>query len=527
MKGLGASMRSAFAQPDSRHVEDALRSAAPNVRLTTLPNGLRVVTERMPHLESAAVGVYVKAGSRDERADQHGMAHLLEHMAFKGTRSRSARDIAEEIENVGGEVNAATSTETTAYYARVLRDDVPLAIEILADILTDSAFDGEELEREQHVIVQEIGAAADTPDDLVFDRFQETAFADQALGRTILGTRESVEGFRAGDIRRYLAENYRASTMVLSAAGAVDHDAVVAQAERLFGQLAGDEARTPEAGTYTGGEMRERKDLQEAHVLLGFGGRAYHARDFYSSQFLAMILGGGMSSRLFQEVREARGLCYAIYAFHWGFSDSGLFGIHAATGEEDIEALMPVVLDELSKLFRRHRRDRGRPRARAGRSGPADERRVARRPRRAAGASVAALRPRDPFDGVDGAALRDHAGAADGSRRPVVHRDDAHDHCAWADRRDDGRRRDRAPAGLARRAQRHRPAAYRRRVEWQGSGFFARRCPNRAPARSRPSGWCCACRCFPITSNGPSCARRRRLSCARGSRNGRRASCRA
>ena len=337
-------------RPDPAQVADALRSTAPHVRVSTLANGLRIVTEDMPHLESAAVGVYVRAGSRDERPDQHGIAHLLEHMAFKGTRTRSARDIAEAIENVGGEVNAATSTETTAFYARVLRPDVPLAIELLADILSDSVLDAEEMEREAHVIVQEIGAAEDTPDDVIFDRFQEAAFADQALGRPILGTRASVEGFQADDVRRYLTEHYRAPNMVLSAAGAVDHDSIVAQAERLFGHLSADEEAPPEAGIYTGGETRETKDLQEAHVLLGFGGRAYHARDFYASQFLAMILGGGMSSRLFQEVREARGLCYAIYAFHWGFSDTGLFGIHAATGEEDIKALMPVVLDELARL---------------------------------------------------------------------------------------------------------------------------------------------------------------------------------
>ena len=320
------------------------------MRETTLGNGLRVVTEEMSHLESAAVGIYVRAGSRDERPDQHGIAHLLEHMAFKGTATRSARDIAEAIENVGGEVNAATSTETTAYYARVLRADVPLAIELLADIINDAKLDAGELEREQHVIVQEIGAAADTPDDLVFDRFQEAAFADQALGRTILGTRESVEAFRPADIRRYLATHYRAPNMVLSAAGAVDHDTVVAQAERLFAGLAGGEHPLPERGIYTGGETRETKDLQEAQVLIGFEGRPTHARDFYASQLLAMVLGGGMSSRLFQEVREDRGLCYAIYAFHWGFADTGLFGVHAATGEEDIEALLPVMLDEMTKL---------------------------------------------------------------------------------------------------------------------------------------------------------------------------------
>ena len=324
-------------------------ASARGTRISTLANGMRVASEAMPHLESAAVGVWVRAGSRDEQADQHGIAHLLEHMAFKGTRSRSARAIAEEIENVGGEVNAATSTETTAFYARVLRRDVPLAVDILSDILTNATLDADELERESHVILQEIGAAADTPDDLVYDRFQEQAFADQALGRTILGTPQTVSGFRAADVRRYLEQHYRGPNMVLAAAGAVDHDALVRLAERRFGHFPAATDAAPEPGRYTGGETREVKDLQEAQILLGFPGRAYQERDFYASQFLSMVLGGGMSSRLFQTVREERGLCYAIYAFHWGFADAGLFGVHAATGKEDVETLMPVILDELRR----------------------------------------------------------------------------------------------------------------------------------------------------------------------------------
>ena len=345
--------------------------AAPpaNVAITTLANGLRVVTERMDHLQSAAVGFHVRAGSRDEGADQHGIAHLMEHMAFKGTTARSAQDIAEAIENVGGEVNAATSTETTSYYARVLRDDVPLAIDLLADIVLDARLDADELAREQHVILQEIGAAADTPDDLVFDRFQEAAFADQALGRTILGTPDSVRGFAAGDLRRYVAERYRGPDAVLSAAGAVDHDAVVRHAERVFGALPAEPAAAPAPGRYTGGDARETKPLQEAQIVLGFAGRAYHARDFYASQLLATVLGGGMSSRLFQEVRERRGLCYAVYAFHWGFSDAGLFGVHAATGGEDVGELVPVLLDELRRAgddIGAAEADRARAQVRAG-----------------------------------------------------------------------------------------------------------------------------------------------------------------
>lgn len=321
------------------------------VECTRLKSGLTVVTENMPHLESVALGVWIKSGSRDETTEEHGIAHLLEHMAFKGTARRSARDIAEQIENVGGEVNAATSTETTSYYARILKDDVPLAVDILADILTESSFDHEELEREQQVILQEIGAANDTPDDVVFDKFAETAFAGQTIGRPILGTPETVLSFKPDQIRAYLARNYTTDRMFVVGAGAIDHDAFVRQAEERFAGLpevaTGNQASQP--ARYIGGEVREDRDLMDAQVLLGFEGKAYHARDFYCSQILANILGGGMSSRLFQEVREHRGLCYSVYAFHWGFSDTGIFGIHAATGGENLPELMPVIIEELRK----------------------------------------------------------------------------------------------------------------------------------------------------------------------------------
>jgi predicted Zn-dependent peptidase len=321
------------------------------VECTRLASGLTVVTETMPHLESVALGTWIKSGSRDETVDEHGIAHLLEHMAFKGTATRSARDIAEQIENVGGEVNAATSTETTSYYARVLKDDTELAIDILADILTESSFDPDELEREKNVILQEIGAANDMPDDVVFDRFAETAFAGQIVGRPILGTPETVMSFSADQIRNYLGRNYTTDRMFVVGAGAVDHDAFVKQVEERFSSLPQQPAEplVNDKARYTGGETRETRDLMDAQVLLGFEGKAYHARDFYCSQILANILGGGMSSRLFQEVREHRGLCYSVYAFHWGFSDTGIFGVHAATGGENLAELMPVILEELRK----------------------------------------------------------------------------------------------------------------------------------------------------------------------------------
>ncbi len=322
-----------------------------NVECTRLPSGLTVVTENMPHLESVALGTWIKSGSRNETEAEHGIAHLLEHMAFKGTNQRTARQIAEEIENVGGEVNAATSTETTSYYARVLKDNVPLAVDILADILTDSVFDEEELEREKHVILQEIGAADDTPDDVVFDRFSEHAYRGQTIGRSILGTPETVQSFTSGQIRNYLSRNYTTDRMFVVAAGKVDHDAFVKQVEQRFASLPTTPSSTPvmDAARYTGGESRVERDLMDTQVLLGFEGKAYHMRDFYCSQILANILGGGMSSRLFQEVREIRGLCYSVYAFHWGFSDTGIFGIHAATGGENLPELVPVIIEELRK----------------------------------------------------------------------------------------------------------------------------------------------------------------------------------
>jgi predicted Zn-dependent peptidase len=321
------------------------------VECTRLKSGLTVVTQMMPHLESVALGVWIKSGSRNETEAEHGVAHLLEHMAFKGTARRTAREIAEEIENVGGEVNAATSTETTSYYARVLKEDVPLAVDILADILTESAFEEEELQREKQVILQEINAANDTPDDVVFDKFSEVAYRGQTLGRPILGTPETVLSFTPDQIRGYLSRNYTTDRMFIVAAGAVDHDSFVRQVEERFSSLPTAPASPPviEPARYIGGSVRETRDLMDAQILLGFEGRAYHARDFYCSQILANILGGGMSSRLFQEVREFRGLCYSVYAFHWGFSDTGIFGIHAATGGENLPELVPVIIEELRK----------------------------------------------------------------------------------------------------------------------------------------------------------------------------------
>jgi predicted Zn-dependent peptidase len=319
-----------------------------SVELTRLPAGLVVVTDRMAHLETASLGVWVGAGSRDERPDEHGISHLLEHMAFKGTSRRSARQIAEEIEAVGGDLNAGTSIETTAYYARVLRADVALALDVLSDILTDPSFDPEELRREQNVIVQEIGAAEDTPDDLIWDRLQETAFLGQPMGRSILGTPATVRSFDRARLAAYLSRNYRAPDMVIAAAGAVDHQAMVEEVERKFARFIGPSAPPPEPAHFVGGSRIEARNLEQVHIALALPGLPHRDPDLYSLQVFANILGGGMSSRLFQEVRERRGLCYAIYAFHSPYFDSGMFGLYAGTDAADLEELMRVVVDEIA-----------------------------------------------------------------------------------------------------------------------------------------------------------------------------------
>ena len=319
-----------------------------SVNVTRLPSGLTVVTAPMPHLETTSLGIWVGAGSRDERPDEHGISHLLEHMAFKGTTRRTARQIAEEIEAVGGDLNAATSVESTAYYARVLKADVPLALDVLSDILSDPSFDPEELQREQNVIVQEIGAAEDAPDDLIWDRLQSTAFPNQPVGRSILGTRETVRSFDRSKLSGYLTRNYRAPDMVIVAAGAIDHQVMLDAVERRFAVFNGPAAPAPEPATFVGGSHIEPRDLEQVHVALAMPGLPIRDPTLYDLQIFTNVLGGGMSSRLFQEVREQRGLCYAIYAFHAPYSDTGMFGLYAGTDADDLAELMRVVVDEIA-----------------------------------------------------------------------------------------------------------------------------------------------------------------------------------
>lgn len=321
-----------------------------SVSVSTLANGLRVVSHQMPELQTASLGVWVKTGARCEDASQHGISHLLEHMAFKGTARRSAREIAEEIESVGGELNAATSHETTAYYARILKDDMPLAIDLIADILRDPQFDHDELAREKDVILQEIAASDDSPDDVAHDLAQSIAYPGQALGRAILGTPQSVTSFEPADLTHYMLTNYAPGSMVLGAAGAVDHHQLQKLAKAAFGDMPAATAPAPEKASYVGGFALSPRPFEQSHLVLAFEGPSYHTDAMYAGQVLSSMLGGGMSSRLFQEAREKRGLCYSIYSYSWCLADTGLFGIHAATGNDQVRELIEVMWGELEKL---------------------------------------------------------------------------------------------------------------------------------------------------------------------------------
>ena len=318
-------------------------------RITTLPSGLAVITDAMPELGTAAVGVSFGSGARAEAEDEHGLAHLLEHMAFKGTNRRSARQIAEEIEQVGGDLNAATGVEQTGYSARVLAADIPLALDILSDIVVDPVFDREELKREQGVIIQEIGGVEDTPDDLVFDWLQEAAFPGQALGRSILGTPKSVRGLDQKALKGFRERCYRSGDAVVVAAGAVEHNAVVEEAARRFEALPSGEGEKPAPARYAGGDRRGKRDLEQLHVALAFEGFAFDHEQVYAAQVYANLVGGGMSSRLFQEVREERGLAYTVNAFHWSYADVGLFGAYAGLGAKDAGDIVPVLIDVMAE----------------------------------------------------------------------------------------------------------------------------------------------------------------------------------
>ena len=320
------------------------------IEQATLAGGMRFVTDRMDSVETVSLGIWVNAGARNETAEINGVSHLLEHMAFKGTARRSALDIAVEIENVGGHLNAYTSRESTVYYATVLKENADLALDIVSDILMNSTFADDELARERTVVLQEIGQANDTPDDIIFDIFQETAYPDQPLGRAILGTTDIVSRMPRETLKGYIDAQYGSDRMILSAAGNLDHDALAGLAEKAFASVSPSQAEAPIPGVYTGGDNREIRDLEQAHLVMGFDGVGYDDDDYYPLAVLSTALGGGMSSRLFQEVREKRGLVYSIYTFSSAYKDGGLFGLYAGTGADEVAELVTVVCDELRRV---------------------------------------------------------------------------------------------------------------------------------------------------------------------------------
>ena len=323
-----------------------------SIQSTILPNGLRVVTDTVETVESIAVGIWADVGARHENMKHNGIAHMVEHMMFNGTPTRTAQDIVQQIEGVGGQMNAYTSREMTAYYIHLLKEDITLALDILADIIQRPIFPDHELEKERGVIIQEIGMTNDTPDDLVFDLYQKTAYPEQALGAPILGTAEIVQAMPKQALFEYVQNFYTPERLVISAAGNVSHDEIVSLVERLFTELPSSSSHEMQKASYQGGYSYNEKELEQSHVVLGFQGVDRAHEDYYTTMLLATIFGGGMSSRLFQTVREKHGLAYSVYASHSAYADDGQFEIYTGTGPDKLSKLIPVLCDEIQKIMR-------------------------------------------------------------------------------------------------------------------------------------------------------------------------------
>lgn len=320
------------------------------VNISTLPSGLRVITDHVEDMDSVAVGVWCDVGTRHEKLSDNGVAHMVEHMIFKGTTKRTSQQIAEEIEAVGGQMNAYTGRDITAYYVHLLKEDMERAVDILGDMIQNSIFPEDEVIKERHVILQEIGMVADTPDDLVFDLFQEIAYPGQSLGTPILGKSGIVSNMRRETLQEYVTRFYTPDRLVISAAGGVDHDAFVKLVSDKFDHLPASAPFSLTAGEYHGGELYDHKMLEQSHVVLGFDGVARTAESYFAAVLVSSIMGGGMSSRLFQEIRENRGLAYSVYSHHSAYDECGLFSIYVGTGPDKLGDLMPVLCDEVRKI---------------------------------------------------------------------------------------------------------------------------------------------------------------------------------
>ena len=318
-------------------------------RLTTLDNGLRIVSRTMPSVETVAVGLQCDAGSRRENGRENGLAHLYEHMVFKGAGGRSARDLAEAVEDVGGDLNAMTGREGTVFSARLLADDLGLGLELIADMILDPHFDPVELEREKLVIEQEMAEVNDNAGDLIFDDLQMACYPDQPLGRSILGSLESLRGLTRDDLIAWRDTNYEPGSLIIVAAGALDHDELVNLAARRFGDLAPVTRPQVDPARFTPRAIDRTRPAEQVHLCLGWEGPATAAPGLFAARIFCEAVGGGMASRLFQELREERGLAYTVYATHAPFLDTGLFSVYAATAPADTNAARDLALKVLNE----------------------------------------------------------------------------------------------------------------------------------------------------------------------------------
>lgn len=320
-------------------------------RKDTLSNGIRVVSETLPKVRSVSIGVWVKVGSRHEPAEISGASHFIEHMCFKGTKKRSARDIATEIDSLGGEMNAFTSQETTTYYVKVLDEHLAQAIDILADILLGSRFDAAEMEKERKVILEEIKGVEDTPDDYIHELFTATVWPDSPLGRPILGTRDTIKALKHTDILAYIESNYSPKEIVISVAGNFEHGRLIELLEHAFGKLRRSGGSKQEiAPTFAQAITVKKKQLEQVQVCLGCNGIPYTHEDRYVILALNTVLGNSMSSRLFQEVREQNALAYSIYSYVTAYRDTGLLTIYAGTDPANAVQAIQLIIKELRKI---------------------------------------------------------------------------------------------------------------------------------------------------------------------------------
>jgi predicted Zn-dependent peptidase len=321
--------------------------------ITKLKNGLRISTDEMHEVETVSIGIFVHTGSRNEIESINGISHFLEHMAFKGTDTRSARKIAEDFEGIGGYINAYTSREKTVYYVKVLKEYAEYAVEFLSDIIQNSLFESKEIKKESTVILQELAMSIDTPDDIIFDYFQETAYPNQSIGRPIIGSKKNIKKFNRQDFINYINNYYSYENIVIAGAGNISHKNLTKWTEKYFNKLSQNKKIKLEKASYKGGSFLETKKLEQVHYLLGFHGVSYHDKNYYKSQILSLILGGGMSSRLFQKIREDQGLAYSIYSFNHSFNDSGIFGIYGGTSVEKINKMIDSISNELLKITKK------------------------------------------------------------------------------------------------------------------------------------------------------------------------------